>query len=68
MQTDAIKAAISTIELQLEALKAACGLSKDVGEEHDEETDKEESTEHKMPAARRGRHLKLARFKQNEDE
>lgn len=72
METKAIKAAITSIENQLEILKAACGLAPDVGEEHHEddaddsgETDASESVV-KRPT-RRGRHQRMPKFEKESD-
>jgi len=67
MDKKAMVAAISTIELQLEALKNACGLAQATGEEeHEDESGEEESMEHKLPA-RRGRHKAMPRFKKESE-
>jgi hypothetical protein len=67
MDNKAMSAAISTIELQLEALKSACGLPQDTGEEdHEDESGAEEAAEHKVPA-RRGRHKIMPRFKKESE-
>lgn len=71
MELKAIKAAITSIENQLEILKASCGLSSDVGEEHHEE-DHDDSSENKtqpqaMRASRRGRHRAMPKFEEESD-
>lgn len=75
MEPKAIKAAITSIENQLEILKASCGLSPDVGEEEpdagDDEGEADASENKTQPVAerarRRGRHKALAQFEKESD-
>jgi hypothetical protein len=64
MDNKSIQAAISSIENQLEILKAACGLSPDVGEEHHE--DEEHGKAPRRPA-RRGRHVAMAKYAEEDE-
>lgn len=75
MEPKAIKAAITSIENQLEILKASCGLSPDVGEEapdaSDDDSEADASENKTQPVAerprRRGRHRQMSQFEKESD-
>lgn len=68
METKAIKAAITSIENQLEILKSACGLTPGVGEEAaEQDNDDVEEVAPRTRAARRGRHRLMPKFEEESD-
>lgn len=66
MEPKAIKAAITSIENQLEILKASCGLSPDVGEEAPDASENKAQPVAER-ARRRGRHRQMPQFEKESD-
>jgi hypothetical protein len=66
MDNTAIKAAIETIELQLDALRAAAGLASDEDEGEADESDNKVKVERTLPR-RRGRAKLMPRYKADDD-